>query len=95
MVKQKSAPSSALTLNGANDPKNLPAANNSTELEASQPSDDDSTIKALTKLVQTTVGLDENQATTVVYWAIATYGLRKLGKFPILAINGPTAETNQ
>lgn len=47
------------------------------------------TIKELTDLIQSTNGLDENQAQTVIYFAIATYGLPHLGKFPLLVIYGP------
>ena len=34
-------------------------------------------------------GLDDNQAKTVVYWAIATHAIDKLQKMPILVITGP------
>lgn len=46
-------------------------------------------VGALTELIMRTTGLTANQAKTVVYWATATYALPKLGKFPILAIQGP------
>ena len=54
--------------------------NNNTTEESMQP---------LVELIQRTTGLDENQATTVVNCAIATHGLPKLEKFPILAFRGP------
>ena len=43
----------------------------------------------LTQLIRETTGLDEDQAKTIVYYAIATYALPVLGKFPLLTIYGP------
>ena len=48
-----------------------------------------SRILPLLKLVQASNGLDEQGARTVVYYAIATYGLVHIDKFPILTIWGP------
>lgn len=47
------------------------------------------TVEAVTEAVRRASGLDENQAKAVVYFAIATYGLPRLQKFPILAFQGP------
>ena len=36
-----------------------------------------------------TTGLDDDQAKTIIYYAVATYGLPQLDKFPLLGIYGP------
>ncbi len=46
-------------------------------------------LSPLVELIQRTTGLDENQAKTVAYFALATHGLPKLQKFPILTVYGP------
>ena len=47
-------------------------------------------VRPLVELIQATNGLDEQQARTIVYYAIATHGLPNLDNFPILTICGPT-----
>ena len=39
--------------------------------------------------IQRATSLDENEAKTLVYYAMATYGLPQLQKFPILSLKGP------
>ena len=46
------------------------------------------TIKELTELIHATNGLDLNNARTVAYYAIATYEIKSLQKFPILVFSG-------
>lgn len=48
-----------------------------------------SRVQPLVELIEATNGLDQQQAQTIVNYAIATYGLPFLEKFPILAISGP------
>ena len=66
MVKQKDTPLSVGAPNGASEPGQS-STDTISIAEPSQPGDDASTIKDLTKLVQATVGIDENQATTLIY----------------------------
>ena len=46
-------------------------------------------IEMLAELVGKTTGLDENQAKTVVYYALITHGMDKLEKAPVLMLYGP------
>jgi energy-coupling factor transporter ATP-binding protein EcfA2 len=46
-------------------------------------------IQPLISLIEATTALDNDRAKTVIYYAIATYGLPKLEKCPVLAIYGP------
>ena len=46
-------------------------------------------LENLMDLIQSSVGLDYDQAQLIVYYAICTYGMSELGKFPILAFYGP------
>jgi hypothetical protein len=46
-------------------------------------------LEPLIERVQTVSSLNTNEAKTVVFWAIATYGLPKLDTFPILVFRGP------
>lgn len=50
---------------------------------------DTGTVEKLLTLVQQAVGLDSHQAKLVVYYALATHGLAKLERFPILVLYGP------
>jgi len=45
-------------------------------------------ILPLVRLIEGTTGLDDDQARTIIYFAMATYGLPELQKFPILTISG-------
>lgn len=46
-------------------------------------------LKDLLELVGAATGLDEDQAKTLVYWAVGTHKLPDLDTFPILAFQGP------
>ena len=46
-------------------------------------------LENLMTLIQASVGLDYDQAMPIVYYAICTYGMTELEKFPILAFDGP------
>ena len=48
-------------------------------------------LENLMNLIQSSVGLDYDQAKLIVYYAICTYGMTELEKFPILAFYGPAA----
>ena len=45
-------------------------------------------LQSLLELLQRTTSLDENEATTVIYFTVATHGLPKLRLFPVLCIQG-------
>ena len=45
-------------------------------------------IRPLLELLKTANGLDENQARTIAYFAIATRAVDQLNKFPVLVIYG-------
>ena len=47
------------------------------------------TVSELAELIESTVGLEANQAKAIVFFAIATFALTQLEKFPIMAIYGP------
>ncbi|MDA1218953.1 MAG: hypothetical protein O2909_05860, partial [Chloroflexi bacterium] len=46
-------------------------------------------LQELLALIGSATSLDEDQARTLIYFAIATYALPHLEKFPIMAIYGP------
>ena len=46
-------------------------------------------VQGLVELIVSASGLDQNQAKTAVYYAIATYALPQLEKFPVLVFLGP------
>ena len=46
-------------------------------------------LENLMTLIQPSIGSDYDQAKLIVYYAICTYGMSELGKFPILAFYGP------
>ena len=48
----------------------------------------DPKLQSLVELIQRTTSLNQNQATTLINFAIATYGLEQLGIFPILVFSG-------
>ncbi len=74
-------------------PETLPAsktvasesATSSQEKEASP----EAKVQGLVELIMSASGLDNNQVRTVILYAIATYGLAKLEKFPVLVFQGP------
>ena len=62
---------------------------NAKDPKSPQNSDPKKTVNALTELMHSTNGLDEGPARTIINFAIATYGLPQLEKFPILVVFGP------
>ena len=54
-------------------------------MEIRKPSE---TVTALAELIHATNGLDLNNARTVAYYAVATYEIKSLQKFPILVFSG-------
>ena len=55
-----------------------------TETLAKQEVDLESRVQPLLKLLNTATGLDEDQARTLVYFAIATRAVDRLNKFPMM-----------
>ena len=60
-----------------------------------QDQDFEGRIRPLIELLITANGLDEQQAQTIVNFAIATYGIDDLQIFPILVIYGPSGPARQ
>ena len=46
-------------------------------------------LESLVGLMRETTGLDEDQAKTIVYYAVVTYGINELDKIPVLTLYGP------